>query len=55
MKEGTTQTETECLMTFAEFNELIGVDEKYALEERFGGSQQEAPPPLPRSELRAEL
>ena len=25
-------------MTFAEFNELIGVSEKYALAERFGAS-----------------
>ena len=35
-EDGTTRRETERLMTFAEFNELIGVDEKYALTERFG-------------------
>ena len=34
-EDGTTQRETERLMTFAEFNALIGVDEKYALTERF--------------------
>ena len=27
-------------MTFAEFNALIGVDEKYALAERFGSEAQ---------------
>jgi 2,3-dimethylmalate lyase len=37
---GTTQRETERLMTFAEFNALIGVDEKYALTERFGSEAQ---------------
>jgi 2,3-dimethylmalate lyase len=35
-EDGTTRSETERLMTFAEFNELIGVAEKYALTERFG-------------------
>ena len=39
MKEGTTQREADRLMTFAEFNELIGVNEMYALEKRFGTSQ----------------
>lgn len=34
--DGTTLGEEERLMTFAEFNALIGVDEKYALAERFG-------------------
>jgi len=34
-EDGTTRHETERLMTFAEFNALIGVDEKYALTERF--------------------
>ncbi len=34
--DGTTRGQTEWLMTFSEFNELIGVDEKYALTERFG-------------------
>ena len=34
--EGTTLGSEEQLMTFAEFNDLIGVDEKYALAERFG-------------------
>jgi 2,3-dimethylmalate lyase len=38
MNEGTTQREADRLMTFAEFNELIGVDEMYALEKRFGTS-----------------
>ncbi|HKM53205.1 MAG TPA: oxaloacetate decarboxylase [Isosphaeraceae bacterium] len=55
MKEGTTQREAERLMTFAEFNELIGVDEMYALETRFGTSQQEDPSPLPRSQPGTEL
>jgi 2-methylisocitrate lyase-like PEP mutase family enzyme len=35
-EDGTTRAEAERLMTFAEFNALIGVDEKYALTERFG-------------------
>lgn len=35
-EEGTTQHAPAGLMTFAEFNELIGVEEKYALTERFG-------------------
>ena len=26
-------------MTFAEFNDLIGVEERYALAERFGGDR----------------
>jgi len=36
-RDGTT-TGRESQMTFAEFNELIGVSEKYALAERFGAS-----------------
>jgi len=39
-EDGTTRRETEQLMTFAEFNALIGVDEKYALTERFGSEAQ---------------
>ena len=39
-EDGTTKRETQRLMTFAEFNELIGVDEKYALTERFGSEAQ---------------
>jgi 2-methylisocitrate lyase-like PEP mutase family enzyme len=34
--EGTTLGEEQRLMPFSEFNALIGVDEKYALAERFG-------------------
>jgi 2-methylisocitrate lyase-like PEP mutase family enzyme len=34
--DGTTLGESDHLMTFAEFNDLIGVDERYALSERFG-------------------
>jgi 2-methylisocitrate lyase-like PEP mutase family enzyme len=34
--DGTTLGEEHRLMTFAEFNALIGVEEKYALAERFG-------------------
>ena len=34
--DGTTMGEEHRLMTFPEFNELIGVDEKYALAQRFG-------------------
>jgi 2,3-dimethylmalate lyase len=34
--DGTTLGKEDRLMTFAEFNALIGVDEKYALAERFG-------------------
>jgi len=34
--DGTTLGEEHRLMTFGEFNALIGVDEKYALAERFG-------------------
>ena len=39
-EDGTTKRETQRLMTFAEFNALIGVDEKYALTERFGSEAQ---------------
>ncbi len=39
-EDGTTRRETERLMTFAEFNALIGVDEKYALTERFAPEAQ---------------
>jgi 2-methylisocitrate lyase-like PEP mutase family enzyme len=35
--EGTTLGEERQLMSFAEFNELIGVEGRYALAERFGG------------------
>ena len=35
-RDGTTLGEESRLMTFDEFNQLIGVDEKYALAERFG-------------------
>jgi len=38
--EGTTLGSEERLMTFAQFNELIGVDEKYALAERFEADSQ---------------
>lgn len=34
--EGTTLGHEQRLMTFSEFNQLIGVEEKYALAERFG-------------------
>lgn len=34
--EGTTLGEEQRLMTFSEFNQLIGVEERYALAERFG-------------------
>ena len=34
--DGTTLGEEGCLMDFGRFNELIGVDERYALAERFG-------------------
>jgi len=34
--DGTTTGEEHRLMTFPEFNDLIGVDEKYALAQRFG-------------------
>lgn len=34
--DGTTTGEEDKLMTFAEFNDLIGVDDKYKLAERFG-------------------
>ena len=36
--DGTTLGEEGCLMTFAEFNALIGVEEKYAQAQRFGVS-----------------
>ncbi len=36
--DGTTLGQEDRLMTFAEFNDLIGVEEKYALAERFGVS-----------------
>jgi 2-methylisocitrate lyase-like PEP mutase family enzyme len=39
-EEGTTAGSEEKLMTFAEFNRLIGVDEKYAMAERFGADSQ---------------
>jgi 2-methylisocitrate lyase-like PEP mutase family enzyme len=39
-EEGTTLASEEKLMTFAEFNGLIGVEEKYALAERFGADSQ---------------
>jgi methylisocitrate lyase len=39
-KTGTTQGDSERLITFTEFNELIGVNEKYALIERFGEDSQ---------------
>jgi 2-methylisocitrate lyase-like PEP mutase family enzyme len=39
-EDGTTRREIVRLMTFAEFNALIGVDEKYALTERFGSEAQ---------------
>ena len=39
-EEGTTAGSEEKLMNFAEFNRLIGVDEKYALAERFGADSQ---------------
>lgn len=34
--EGTTPTAEDRLMSFAEFNEVIGVDQRYAMAERFG-------------------
>jgi len=34
--DGTTTGETHRLMTFSEFNELIGVEQKYSLAKRFG-------------------
>ncbi len=34
--DGTTTGEEHRLMTFPEFNDLIGVEEKYALAQRFG-------------------
>lgn len=36
--DGTTAGEEQRLMNFAEFNELIGVDDKYALARRYGAS-----------------
>ena len=38
--DGTTLGDEQRLMTFDEFNDLIGVDEKYALAERFGADSQ---------------
>jgi hypothetical protein len=35
-ENGTTRGDEGRLMTFAEFNGLIGVEEKYALAERYG-------------------
>jgi 2-methylisocitrate lyase-like PEP mutase family enzyme len=35
-RDGTTLGDEACLMPFEEFNRLIGVEEKYALAERFG-------------------
>ncbi len=35
-RDGTTTGEEQQLMTFAQFNELIGVEEKYALAQKFG-------------------
>ncbi len=35
-RDGTTAGDEQQLMSFQEFNQLIGVDEKYALAERFG-------------------
>jgi 2-methylisocitrate lyase-like PEP mutase family enzyme len=40
--EGTTLSQTDRLITFAEFNDLIGVEERYALSERFGGNSPSA-------------
>ena len=39
---GTTKGEQQRLMSFPEFNQLIGVEEKYALAERFGESSSES-------------
>lgn len=36
LRDGTTLGEQESLMSFAEFNELIGVETKYALAEKYG-------------------
>ena len=38
--EGTTLGEADRLITFGEFNDLIGVEERYALSERFGGDSE---------------
>ncbi len=35
-QDGTTLGEEQRLVSFSEFNALIGVDEKYALAEKFG-------------------
>ncbi len=35
-QQGTTLGDEQRLMTFSEFNQLIGVEEKYALAEKFG-------------------
>jgi methylisocitrate lyase len=40
--DGTTLGQTDRLITFAEFNDLIGVEERYALSERFGGDSPSA-------------
>ena len=50
-RDGTT-TMRESQMTFAEFNELIGVAEKYALAERFGASPMSRSPPRVAGALR---
>jgi 2-methylisocitrate lyase-like PEP mutase family enzyme len=39
--QGTTLGSPDPLMTFSEFNDLIGVDERYALSERFDNGSQE--------------
>jgi 2-methylisocitrate lyase-like PEP mutase family enzyme len=36
LRDGTARADAQ--MSFGEFNDLIGVDEKYALAERFGAS-----------------
>ena len=36
LRDGTTLGDESGMISFAEFNQLIGVDEKYALAERFG-------------------
>jgi methylisocitrate lyase len=41
-ESGTTLGSSDRLFTFAEFNDLIGVDEKYALIERFGEESQDS-------------
>ena len=39
LTDGTTESEKDRLMTFSEFNELIGVEEKFNLAKRFGEIQ----------------